>query len=186
VVAASTPRSSPSLPLTYADLARFPDDRNRYEIIDGSLHVTPSPMAEHQLCVAALLAVLRTAVPPDQVVLPAPMDVRLADDTVLQPDVLIVERASLAEGPVTSGLHLVIEIASPSTKSYDALLKRHVYARFGVPEYWVVEPAVPSILALRLDAGSGEYHEREYVQGRERYRDEQRGITLVPAELLDG
>jgi len=61
-------------PLTIADLESMPEDGHRYELIDGTLLVTPAPNTRHQCCVARLLIALGTAAGPDLEVLPAPYD----------------------------------------------------------------------------------------------------------------
>ncbi len=76
---------APSEPLTYGYLERMPDDGRRYELIDGVLIVTPSPTTRHQWVVSELFKALDRGCPPDINVLFAPLDVRLTDDTVLEP-----------------------------------------------------------------------------------------------------
>ena len=73
-------------PLTAADLETMPDDGHRYELIDGTLVVTPAPLMRHQLVSSNLHLLLGGSCPPDLRVLAAPTDVRFAADTVLQPD----------------------------------------------------------------------------------------------------
>ncbi len=73
---------------------------------------------------------------------------------------------------------------SPSTRSVDLLLERGVYAESGVASYWVVDPAVPSVRALRLV--DGEYVDGGYAEGDEALRlDEPFPVRLVPQDLLD-
>ena len=88
-------------PYTVDDLERFPDDGNRYEIVEGSLHVSPAPMPRHQVVVANLHRALHDACPPHLRVLFAPLDIVLARDTVLQPDLLVVPADTPTETPVT-------------------------------------------------------------------------------------
>jgi hypothetical protein len=76
-----------SRPLTRADLDAMPDDGHRYELIDGSLIVTPAPGHLHQRAVLELAIRMRSGCPVDLEVLIAPFDVALADDTVMQPGV---------------------------------------------------------------------------------------------------
>ena len=83
-------------PLTRADLDAMPDDGHRYELIDGALLVTPAPAWGHQRVVINLIVLLRLACPAELEVLTAPFDVALADDTVMQPDVLVARRADYA------------------------------------------------------------------------------------------
>ena len=78
-------------PLTRADVRELPDDGHRYELLDGMLLVSPSPTHRHQRAVTRLGLLLGNACPSDQELLVAPFDVVLADDTVLQPDLLVAD-----------------------------------------------------------------------------------------------
>ncbi|MGQ0825004.1 MAG: Uma2 family endonuclease [Actinomycetota bacterium] len=69
-------------PLDYDDLARFPDDGHRKELIEGSLHMAPAPTPRHQYCVLALAELLRRVVPEGRIVLAAPVDVIFAPGSV--------------------------------------------------------------------------------------------------------
>ena len=84
-------------PLTRADLAHLPDDGHRYELIDGSLIVSPAPRHGHQTVVGNLYVLLRAACPPELQVILAPFAVALADDTEVQPDLLVAPRAQFTE-----------------------------------------------------------------------------------------
>jgi Uma2 family endonuclease len=129
---------------TAADLRAIPDDRTRYEIIDGDLFVTPSPTWGHQDLARELLVLIRGYLKGNQVgkVLFAPADVDLADDTVVEPDLFVVPLVAGTEPRrwVDVGqLLLVVEILSPSTARTDRTVKRRLYQRECVPEYWVVD-----------------------------------------------
>ena len=141
-------------PLTRTDLETMPDDGHRYELIDGTLIVTPAPARRHQRGVGALYVLLRAACPPELEVLMAPFDVVLADDTVVEPDLLVFRRTDATE----RGLHgpplLAVEVLSPSTRRIDLTLKRARYEAAGCPSYWVVDPDTPSLTAWTLRAGA--------------------------------
>ena len=107
---------------TFADLERFPEDGNRYEIIDGSLLVSPGPPANHQ-SVAGNLHVLLAAAAPSAMRVTQGVGVLLDDDDATQyliPDVLVVDRAVkdvLAYQPAE--VHLAVEVVSPSSVTRD-------------------------------------------------------------------
>ncbi len=82
--------------LTRRDLERMPDDGHRYELVDGSLIVTPAPSPRHQAVLARLYGTLAAHCPADLQVLFAPLDVALADDTVLQPDLLVARKSDFS------------------------------------------------------------------------------------------
>ena len=128
-------------------LDALPDDGNRYEIIDGELFVTPAPTDVHQLVVGALYSRLRAYMRPTSVgrALASPSDVRRADRSRnrVQPDVFVVRLVGDARPPYPydiSDLLLAVEVESPSNSAYDYQVKRGLYLRDGVPEYWIVSP----------------------------------------------
>ncbi len=103
-----------SRPLTRADLDAMPDDGHRYELIDGALIVTPAPGLPHQRAVGELYVLLRSACPPELEVLLAPFDVALADDTVMQPDLLVARRRDLTMRDLPTAPVLAVEVLSPA------------------------------------------------------------------------
>lgn len=171
-----------SRPLTYADLETMPDDGHRYELLDGALIVTPAPSVWHQLISGRLYLALSAACPDELVVLAAPTDVVLADDTALQPDLLIVRRDTLGTGP----LHplLAVEILSPSTRQIDLTLKKARYEIAGCPAYWVVDPEGPAVTGW--DLRDGEYAEIGRASADELFTAENPvPVAITPARLLD-
>ncbi len=125
-------------------LDALPEDGNRYEIIDGALYVTPSPVPLHQRAVRHLAFALDSYLGDRGAseVFFAPFDVIFAQDTVVQPDVLVVPRLSSSEARRRSeGSRplLAIEVLSPSSARTDRQAKRELYQREGVPEYWIVD-----------------------------------------------
>ncbi|MCK0439888.1 Uma2 family endonuclease [Gordonia alkaliphila] len=139
--------------LTRADLTNLPDDGHRYELIDGTLVVSPAPKLRHQRAVTRLAAILRAAVPDHLEVLVAPFDVVLADDTVLQPDVLVAPIDQFTERDLRGAPLVAVEVLSPSTRGVDLLLKKERLARAGCAHYWIVDPDEPSITAWTLVDG---------------------------------
>lgn len=174
-----------SRPLTADDLAAIPDDGHRYELIDGTLIVTPAPSWRHQRAVARLLKTLMDAVPDDGLeVLAAPFDVRLADDTVLQPDVLACHVTDLTQRNLPVAPLLAIEVLSPSTRLVDLNLKRARYEAAGSDSYWVVDPTAPSITAWELRGGT--YVEVSSVTGGEVFTATHPfPVALAPRDLVD-
>jgi Uma2 family endonuclease len=144
---------------TYADLqADFPVDKVRREIVDGELFVSPSPQLRHQEVADELTTLLRLyAREHGGRANSAPLDVVLADDQVVQPDVLYFRPEHLyrmGQRIVESAPDLVVEVSSPSTRHLDLVRKRDLYARHGVPEYWYVDLEVDRIEVHRLAGGA--------------------------------
>lgn len=122
-----------------------PDDGQRYEIIDGALHVTPAPSDVHQLVAAQLWKVLHDYLRPVVVAraLISPADVRMGDRTRnrVQPDVFVVRLTDRKRPPYPydlADLLLAVEVVSPNNPIYDYQVKRELYLSKGVPEYWIV------------------------------------------------
>jgi Uma2 family endonuclease len=173
-----------SRPLTRRDLDAMPDDGHRYELIDGCLVVTPAPTPRHQIVVSGLLRLLSTACPAGLRVLMAPLDVVLADDTIVQPDVLVARRDQFTERDLPVAPLLVVEVLSPSTRRLDVSLKRARYEAAGCPSYWVVDPDHSSLTAWNLQ--DGRYVEVAHVEGDQEFVAELPfAVTARPRRLLD-
>ncbi|MBX3466099.1 MAG: Uma2 family endonuclease [Planctomycetes bacterium] len=136
----------PQVRYTYEDYRQLPDDGRRYEVLDGELVVSPSPSRRHQQLSARLVYELYRHVEAEHrlgEVYHAPSDVILAEDTIVQPDLLFVATERLdafSDRGLEGAPDLVVEILSPSTRARDRGKKREVYARFGVRELWLVDP----------------------------------------------
>ncbi|GAA1638182.1 Uma2 family endonuclease [Georgenia ruanii] len=172
-----------SRPLTRADLDAMPDDGHRHELVDGALVVTPAPRPRHQTAVLRLAVLLDRACPKDLQVFVAPLDVALAEDTVLEPDVLVAPRADLTERDLAAAPVLAVEVLSPSTRLIDLHLKRARYEAAGTPSYWVVDPDEPSLTAWELRDGG--YFGVAHAIGHEVLEtDAPVAVRFTPADLL--
>lgn len=133
-------------------------DEVRAELIAGEIYMAPSPRLRHQFVSVRLLAALDGFVRGHKLgqVLSAPSDVHLPSGDVVQPDLLFVanENASILQDWVRGVPDLLVEIVSPSHAERDRIIKRALYARNGVPEYWIVDPADRTIEVLRLAGGT--------------------------------
>ncbi|MEW6273874.1 MAG: Uma2 family endonuclease [Bacillota bacterium] len=144
--------------LTYEDYLRLPDDGRRYEILEGVLHVTPSPTTTHQRVSRRLFSILDAFVKEHNLgeVFYAPLDIVFSNVSVAQPDLLYVSEARrgiITEKNIAGAPDLVVEIASPSTAGVDKVTKAQVYARYGVPYFWVVDPQQKTLEEYRLERG---------------------------------
>jgi Uma2 family endonuclease len=132
--------------LTYDDFLLFPDDGKRHELIDGEHYVTPSPNTRHQLILGRLHVDMANWLEKHPIghVFLAPYDVVFSRFDVVEPDLLYVTNERAAE--IITKLHvegspdLVVEIGSPGTRKRDETIKRKLYERADVREYWLVEP----------------------------------------------
>ena len=145
---------------TYAEYARFPDDGNRYEVIDGEVMVTPAPSPRHQHILANLLLALRGYVERHRlgVVLPD-VDLLFVSGQFLRPDLVFVPesaRAGITDRGVELPPGLIVEVLSPTSRSIDRVKKPRRYGDFGVPEYWVADPQERAVWVWRFAAGARE------------------------------
>jgi Uma2 family endonuclease len=147
----------PGVKLTYDDFLLFPDDGMRHELIDGEHYVTPSPNTKHQRVSGNLYWLIRQYLEAHPIgeMFFAPFDVVLSRFDVVEPDLLYMSRKRAAQvltAKNTQGApELVIEIASSGTRKRDETVKRRLYERMEVSEYWVVDPDGDTIRVYRLD-----------------------------------
>ena len=148
-------------PMTYEDLQQTPDDGNRYEVVDGEPVVSPSPSQMHQTLIVRLLLLIHDYLRQNQLaetIFPAPLDVRLSEHNVVEPDLVYVSRERrqiLANPALIDGVpDLVVEILSPSNRPYDEQVKYRLYERAGVPEYWLVDPERERLTIFALQDGA--------------------------------
>lgn len=144
---------------TYEDYLALSDNGRRYEIIDGDLFMTPSPAVYHQIVLSNIEESLRAFVRQRKlgVVLIAPTDVVLSEEDVVQPDILFVSaerKQIITEKNIGGPPDLVVEVLSDRTRSVDRKQKRQLYEKYGVREYWLVEPDERSVEILYLEGGS--------------------------------
>ncbi len=136
--------------LTYADYATIPADGLRHEIIDGVHFVNAAPSTVHQHVSKRLQYQLYTKIELAGlgVMFSAPVDVQFSEFDVVQPDLVVVLNENVRKITPTKikvAPHLVVEILSPSTSDYDRTHKKNLYEKFGVQEYWLVDPFEQSV-----------------------------------------
>ena len=141
--------------LTYADYLLFPEDGKRHELMDGEHYMTPAPNTRHQRISSNLHRMIAPHVHAGRLglLLAAPTDVVLSDVDVVQPDLIFVTASrvpTIQEKAIHGAPDLLIEILSETTRKIDERLKRNLYERHGVSEYWLVDPEVETIKVYRL------------------------------------
>ena len=149
--------ASAGVRLTYDDFVLFPDDGKRHELIDGEHYVTPSPNLKHQKVSGNLHLLIGVWLEDHLIgqIFYAPFDVVFSRFDVVEPDLLYVSNARaaalLTPANVQGAPDLVVEIGSPGTRKRDETIKRHLYERSGVAEYWVVDPDTDVVRVYRRD-----------------------------------
>ncbi len=154
---------------TYDAYAALPDDGKRYEIIDGVLYMTPSPMEWHQRAATRLTTYLTMHVEFTGLGrVYATFDVVLTPKNVVEPDILVVlhkNMAKITNSHIVGGPDLVVEVASPATAQYDRQGKYYAYARAGVREYWIVDPVKLAVEVFLLEENA--YHSSGAFSGEQ-------------------
>ena len=143
------------LKLTYEDYRLIPDDGKRHELIEGEHYMSPSPNIKHQRISGRLFAALYNFLQQHPVgeIFDAPCDVVLSDFDVVQPDLVFVATAQAAivtEANIHGIPTLVVEILSEGNRELDETIKRQRYEHYGIPEYWIIDPALDLVKIYRL------------------------------------
>jgi len=152
------PTPSQGARLTYQDFLQFPDDGLRHEIIDGEHYVTPSPNLRHQELVLRLGMSIGLHIedrPERRRVFVAPFDGVFSFHDIVEPDVIFVapdQLDILTAKNIQGTPAMVVEILSASTRKRDQEVKRKLYDRMGVREYWLVDPEQNVVSIYRRDA----------------------------------
>jgi len=150
---------------TYERYLRETVDGEYFTIIGGEKIVLPSPTSFHQAILGNLCLSLQDWVRQSSAgkLILRPFDVVLSRDEVTQPDLIFVltqHLVRLGEKNFQGAPDLVIEILSPGSVQLDRVKKRELYARHGVPEYWIVSPGERTVEIWRLQ---GEQYELVHV-----------------------
>jgi Uma2 family endonuclease len=157
---------------TYADYLTWSDGL-RYELIDGHAYcMAPAPALAHQDVAGEIYLQARLALKGKKCrVFIAPVDVRLPEqsdadasiDTVVQPDVFVVcDPNKLNQRGILGSPDWIVEVLSPSTAGHDQIIKRQLYERHGVREYWLIHPTDRILTVYRLN--KSEYGKAELYE----------------------
>ena len=170
--------------LSYSEYRLFPADGKRHEVIDGDHYVNPAPSPQHQQISWRIASQLDSLIvrPGHGIAFSAPIDLQLTPHDIVQPDLIVLlgDQKRLVTPTKIKGVPaLVIEILSASNAQYDRELKRELYERAGVPEYWIVDPDEHLVEQLLLESGS--YR----LLGAESERVEYRGLEGITVDLTE-
>lgn len=171
--------------LTYDEFVLFPDDGKRHELIDGEHYVTPSPNLRHQRISGNLHLMMASwlELHPVGKVFYAPLDIVLSNYDVVEPDLIYFsnERATDIALPqhLRGAPELLVEIGSRGTRKRDETIKRQLYERAGVSEYWFVDPEID---VVRVYLRDGERFARPVELSRE--ASDELATALLPGLVL--
>jgi Uma2 family endonuclease len=169
---------------TIDDLRRLPDDGMRYELVDGSLLVSPPSTSRHARVVYLLRRLLERQAPPDVAV---GQDAGIQIDaahTFFIPDLFVIPFVAFSTPGYLrpADTRLVVEVLSEHNRGRDLVLKRHYHASVGIPRYWIVDPFERRLTVLALDGAA--YAEEAVVEAGTTWADEHPfPLKLDPADF---
>jgi Uma2 family endonuclease len=153
----------------YDDYAFLPAEL-RCEIIEQSLYMAPSPIIDHQNSSGNLFSIIQAFVRANKlgVLVSAPMDVVLNRENVVQPDIIFIgkENTGIIKNVVKGVPDCLIEITSPGYVKYDRVKKYSLYEKFGVKEYWIIDPANELVEVFTLENKKYKLHSYAEVKGK--------------------
>lgn len=144
------------LQVTWPDLQKLPDDGKRHELIEGEHYVWTSPNLKHQGVLGNITFQVGAFLKEQRLgkLLVARLDVVLSPIDVVEPDLLYVsnERSTIFTEDNVQGMpDLLVEIVSDTTRRMDEIVKLQLYERFGVQEYWIVDPVLDAVKVYRWE-----------------------------------
>jgi len=130
------------------------------ELINNQIYMSPAPLFNHQRTIQSIYKELDKIVEGGGkgIVLVAPFDIRLdSDRNTVQPDIIVILKTNLnqinKDGRYFGVPDLLVEVLSPNNKEYDLITKKNLYEKFGVREYWVIDPETKQVLGFELKSG---------------------------------
>lgn len=147
-----------AIKFNYQDYLQLSDDK-RYEIIDGELFMVPSPNEAHQHILGYIFNCIFNYVRKNKLgyVYCAPFDVLFSEEDIVQPDIIFVSNKNkkiITKNNIQGSPDLLIEILSPGTSRRDLGIKKKLYIKHGVLEYWIVDPVQETVEVFNLKAGA--------------------------------
>ena len=144
--------------VSFAELQLWPDDGRRYELYDGEVIVVPAPLPRHQMVAASITSLLLDfAKASGGLALASPIDIAFTEHDILQPDVVLFRRERRSQIDMMEVIRiapdLAVEIVSRNTEVRDRGRKMQMFARFGVGEYWIVDPVRDVLEIYQLQHG---------------------------------
>lgn len=129
-------------PMTYGDYAALPEDGNCYELVDGTLELSPSASTPHQIIASEIQSMIKQTCSAEYLIL-YEIDVILSPYEVRRPDIVMIHRSRMSivtKRAIKGAPDLVVEVLSESSLKRDKVSKLFTYAHYQIPEYWIVDP----------------------------------------------
>ncbi len=145
-------------PKTIMEVYKMLPEGTLAELINGQLYMSPAPSNKHQWLLIAMVRIIADFVETNALgkILIAPSDVYLDEDSnAVQPDIYFISYSNNSqpqdEIPYKGIPDLIIEFLSPSNNKHDLVTKKELYEKFGVKEYWIIDPATKEALVYQLE-----------------------------------
>ncbi|NMO55635.1 Uma2 family endonuclease [Actinoplanes sp. TBRC 11911] len=185
MVAMSAARwTAPEGAWTEPDLHLFPQDGHRYEIVDGCLHVAPTPPESHESVVRSVVTTLRSAAPPGWWVCDR-LGVAIGESNLVADVAVLRPRSSGAVWSDPRDVALVVEVETSATRRFDRFLKPSLYAEAGIPSFWRVEPGPATPLLRTFELAGDAYRAEHSIEGAEPVKlDAPFPLRIAPAAWL--
>lgn len=148
-------------PRTMMELYEMLPEGTLAELIDNQIYMSPAPLFKHQKTIQSIFKELDKIIEEKGKgsIIVAPFDIKLdKTQNSVQPDIIVILKNNpnqvTEEGRYTGVPDLLIEVLSPSNKEYDLIKKKDLYEKFGVQEYWIVDPDTKLAIGFALSGDS--------------------------------
>ncbi len=171
---------------TVEDYEKLPEG-SPYQLIEGELVMSPAPIPYHQMVLGNIYSILRRELKGKGLVLFSPVDVYLDERNAYQPDLVVLlknSKVKLTAKGIYGAPELVVEVLSPSNAYYDLRIKKEVYEKYGVKEYWIADPLKKSLEIYTNREGRFELFAEAKEEGK--ILSPLLGIELELSEVFEG
>jgi len=143
-------------PRTIMEVYRMLPEGTLAELIDGIIYMSPSPNDNHQAISMTLSIEMGSYIRKKKLgrLFAAPLDVFFDEESnAVQPDIIFIaeENIGIIKGQIFGVPDLIIEVLSPGSREHDTVKKKNLYEKFGVKEYWIIDPQTGDSIGYCLD-----------------------------------
>jgi len=160
---------------TYKDYIKWNDSED-WEIINGEAYaMAPSPITKHQSVSGNIFFEIKQYLKGKPCKIYSELDVVLSEENIVKPDIIIVcDKEKITEKNIKGSPDMVVEILSPSTAIKDKTIKLELYKKYGVKEYWIVDPIYQDITVHYFSENKSQIY----------YIDENKEINTIPVKIF--
>ncbi len=163
-------------PRTIMEVFKMLPEGTLAELIDGNIYMSPSPVTNHQRIIFKLSRGLASYAEQEGLgeIFISPFDVYLDEQAnAVQPDIIFVSKGQshIVKDHIHGVPELLIELLSPGNKTHDTVIKKNLYEKFGVKEYWIIDPATKESIGYELKGN--------------RYEEFSKSVGYITSRLLN-